>query len=461
MTTLYPRIMDAVPAYTNKSKSNNFMLNTTKDSFSAWEIETHSVVVIPSLSFSARELQTFDCILGYEERVLFVLFALSNPATHLLIVTSTELDESVIMYHLSFLPKHQRENARNRVHFYSLGDSSTDRCLAEKLLGDPGAIDYIKKYCTEANSTCKGTLQSSLMVWRATEYEEHISEILGLPYYSAIHDQSRFGTKPGSRSVFKLLNIPCADGTYEEERDLDVLCHSIWRVLCRNPTARRGVVKLSDGFSGMGNVVLDLTMVQERLKLLEGYPHDIQSDMELGRLTRMAFQNACYHHRTWEDYLDELTVMGAIFEIFIENEEYDLDPDNQQCCTSPSVQGVIDEHGSLTLVSTHEQLLDQQVYIGCEFPCKPEYRLQLLEYGKRIGDFLSCAGVRDRFGVDFMCVPKRNGTWEIWAVEINLRITGTTHPWYVRKKKITGGVSHSRLKLEILIYLSIPTPGCH
>lgn len=416
------------------------MLNPRKDSFSSWEIETHSVVVLPSLSFSTRELQIVDCVLSYEERVLFVLFALSNPATYLFILTSMKVDESVITYYLSFLPKDQRENARSRVHFYSLGDPSTERCLAEKLLGDPTALDCIKQYCTEANATCQGTMQSSLMIWRATEYEERLSAVLGLPYYNATHDQCWFGTKPGSRSVFKRLNIPCADGTYEEVRDLDVLCQSIWKVLCRNPHARRGVVKLSDGFSGIGNVVLDLEMVQERLKLLEGYPDDIKSDTELGRLTKMAFQNAAYHRRTCEDYCDELAVMGAIFEVYIDVDDDDRDPENKQCCTSPSVQGVIDEYGTVTLLSTHEQLLDQQVYIGCEFPCKPDYRLQLLDYGKRIGDFLSCAGVRDRFGVDFMCVPKRNGMWEIWAVEINLRMTGTTPPWYVRNQSIVLAV---------------------
>lgn len=449
MTTLFPPTRASAPVHDNSTQNNNdknynmLMLNkASKDSFASWEIETHSIIVIPSLSFSARELQIIDCVLSYEERVLFVLFALSNPATQLLIVTSTRLDEAVIRYHLSFLPKDQQENARYRVHFYSLDDSSTDRCLAEKLLSNPTAIDCIKNYCIEAKLTCKATLPSSLMIWRATEHEEQLSAVLDLPYYSATHDQSWFGTKPGSRSVFRLLNIPCADGTYKEERDFDALCQSIWQVLGRNPKAQKGVVKLSDGFCGIGNVVLDLKMVQERLKLLEEYHHDFKSDSELDHLTKMAFQNATYHHRTWEDYRDELAIMGGIFEIFIDIDDDDLDPEYHQRCTSPSVQGVIDEHGCVTLLSTHEQLLDHQMYLGCEFPCKPEYRLQLLDYGQRIGDFLACAGIRDRFGVDFMCVPKRHGTWEIWAVEINLRITGTTHPW-MSLKLLTHGTIDS------------------
>jgi hypothetical protein len=404
-------------------------------SFASWEIEAHNIVVIPSLSFCPKELKTFKCIISYEERILFVLFALANPNTKLMIVTSTELDEWTIKYNLSLLPKGLRDNARSRVRFYSLGDPGSEHCLAEKLCGNQVVIESMKTYCAEARAFGKDMQEIVMMIWRATEYEDKLGKLLGLPYYSATPEQSLFGTKQGSRSIFKLLGIPCADGTYEEERDLGELCKSIWKVLRRNPGATKGVVKLAEGFSGMGNAVLDLTRVQERIQTLHTCNSiiDYSSDKELGRLTTLAFENGTFHHRTWDDYCEEIPVMGCVFELFldVDNDHDAPEPTRNRIVTSPSVQGVIDENGFVSVLSTHEQMLDEQVYLGCEFPCKSEYRLQLLEYGKKVGDFLASAGVRDRYGVDFLCVPKASGQWEIYAVEINLRMTGTTHPWYV------------------------------
>lgn len=399
-----------------------------KKSFAVWEIEGHNIIAIPSLSFCPRELKTVKNIISYEERILFVLLALANPNTELLIVTSNQVDDWTVNYYFSLLPKRLRDSARSRVRFWNLGDPSSDHCLAEKLCGNHFVIERIKEYCVEANMGSGDLQEFFLMIWRATEYEDKLGKLLGLPFYSATPEQSQlFGTKQGSRSIFKLLGIPCADGTYKEEKDLDCLYKSIWKVLRRNPRATKGVVKLADGFSGMGNAVLDLTRVQERVQTMHRYITDYPPDKELKRLTKLAFENGIFHRRTWDDYREEIPVMGCIFELFIDVDEEHGAPKptrRKQGVASPSVQGVIDEKGFVSILSTHEQVLDEQVYLGCEFPCKSDYRLQLLEYGKKVGDFLASAGVRDRFGVDFLCVSKAIGQWEIYAVEINLRMTG-------------------------------------
>jgi hypothetical protein len=432
--------------------------------FAIWEIEAHNIVIIPSLSFRPKELQTVKCILSYEERILFCVLALAHPNTKLCIVTSTQLDPWAIQYYLSLaLPdKGLRASAQRRLRLYSVGDPSPEHCLAEKLLLGNESNHYssvmvrMKQYCADeqAKTTIRTTTCNSskddttsttrrqqdsivMMIWHATEYEDRLAKLFGLPYYSASPEQSlAFGTKQGSRSIFQRLGIPCADGTYKEDRDWGDLCQSIWRVLLRNPGATKGVVKLAEGFSGMGNAVLDLTQVQERLQTLHttsttSTSKDYSSDVELEHLTTLAFENGTFQRRTWADYREEIPVMGCIFELFIDDDDLPESTRKTGLVTSPSVQGVIDETGRVSVLSTHEQVLDDQVYLGCEFPCKAEYRLKLLEYGKKVGDFLARAGVRDRYGVDFLCVPKTSYRWEIYAVEINLRMTGTTHPWYV------------------------------
>jgi len=67
------------------------------------------------------------------------------------------------------------------------------------------------------------------------------------------------------------------------------------------------------------------------------------------------------------------------------------------------------------------------VYLGCEFPARDEYRELLIEHSMKIGKVLSSKGCRDRFAIDYV-VRKVEGKWEAFAIEINLRWGGTSHP---------------------------------
>lgn len=242
--------------------------------------------------------------------------------------------------------------------------------------------------------------------------------------------QSMEQSKEAGR-FFGILKFPVRDGTYEVENDIRAVCEAIWDVLRRNPGARKGIVKLADGFSGMGNAIVDLTKVQKRLRKLSTLYQCYQDD-RLYQITLDSLQNATFHHHTWATYREEIMEMGCIFELFLERGSNESGSGNSRdsTTTSPSVQGIIDERGEVFILSSHEQTLDDQVYLGCEFPCKAEYRPVLMKYAFRIGTYLASVGIHDRFGVDFVCIPSLDGIgWKVFAIEINLRMTGTTHPW--------------------------------
>ena len=220
-----------------------------------WEIETQDLLVVPSMSFSPVELSTITGINHYEERILYVLLALRDIRTRLVIVTTMPLDDWILRYHYSLLPP-QYLFADNRVELYNIGDPSRDQSLAEKILERPRLLERLK--------IRKGK-NAVLMVYRGTDQEEQLAKCFGIPYYAAKPEHAIYGTKQGSRSLFRTLGIPCADGTYKVEMDLLLLMRSIWKLLRRNPTATKGVVKLADGFSGMGNAILDMKDIQARL----------------------------------------------------------------------------------------------------------------------------------------------------------------------------------------------------
>jgi len=96
--------------------------------------------------------------------------------------------------------------------------------------------------------------------------------------------------------------------------------------------------------------------------------------------------------------------------------------------TSPSVQMRVNPTGRVFVASTHEQILGgptAQVYKGCRFPAGEPYRLRLQEVGLRVGEALAGHGVMGRFSVDFLARP-RDDDWDVKALEINLRMGGTT-----------------------------------
>jgi hypothetical protein len=100
--------------------------------------------------------------------------------------------------------------------------------------------------------------------------------------------------------------------------------------------------------------------------------------------------------------------------------------------TSPSVQMRALTDGSVQLLSTHDQLLggtSGQRYLGCIFPADPAYAAAIAEPALVIGRHLAGLGVIGRFAVDFVTVRDDAGTWTPYAIEINLRKGGTTHPF--------------------------------
>lgn len=102
-------------------------------------------------------------------------------------------------------------------------------------------------------------------------------------------------------------------------------------------------------------------------------------------------------HTTWESYHSVLKVCGVIAEQMI------------NCISSPSGQATIGFDGQVQMLSTHEQILggaDGQIYLGCSFPADKVYRLKIQQMTLQIGKVLANKGVVDIFGVDFLVESK-------------------------------------------------------
>ena len=78
------------------------------------------------------------------------------------------------------------------------------------------------------------------------------------------------------------------------------------------------------------------------------------------------------------------------------------------------------------------------------FPADVEYAAAIAEPAMVVGRHLARLGVIGRFAVDFVVVRDEAGTWTPYAIELNLRKGGTTHPFLTLQFLTDGSYDGSR-----------------
>jgi hypothetical protein len=73
--------------------------------------------------------------------------------------------------------------------------------------------------------------------------------------------------------------------------------------------------------------------------------------------------------------------------------------------------------------------LSGQAYLGCRFPASEDYAAAIMREAMKVGHRLKREGVLGRFALDFVAVLNDQNAWDVYAIEINLRKGGTTHPF--------------------------------
>ena len=219
-----------------------------------------------------------------------------------------------------------------------------------------------------------------------TELERRLALRLGLPIYGCDPSLTYWGTKSGSRRIFKEAGIELPAG-FEDLKDAGDLARALSELKQMKPDLRGAVVKINEGFSGEGNAVFDLRGAPTGSGL---------RDWVSERLPSMAFEAT---GMDWPLYLQKLRAMGGIVEEFVPGDVK----------RSPSVQFRIDPRGRLDVVSTHDQVLggtNEQIFLGCRFPADDAYRLDIQERGLLAARFLAQKGALGRFGIDFISVKE-------------------------------------------------------
>jgi hypothetical protein len=376
-------------------------------------VAPRTVIIVPSHSLDEDVLSKVPGAHHYEERMLCLLILLRMPRTKVVFVTSQPIHDSIIDYYLHLLPGIPGRHARRRLTLLSCYDASPIP-LTKKILERPRLLESIRAAIDDPSS-------AHMSCFNSTNLERTLALRLGVPLYACDPDLIFLGSKSSSREIFRSAGVDMTDGV-EDLRDEQDLANALALLKRQNPSIRRAVLKLNEGFSGEGNALFEYGTDDANFS----EPH-LSKRIRDELPSKIRFEAA---GETWEDYIGKFREMGGIVECWVDAKEK----------RSPSAQFRIDPLGEINILSTHDQVLggpNGQIYQGCSFPADEVYRLEVQEAGLKIAKILKQKGVLNIFGVDFVSV-KSGDRWKHYALEINLRKGGTTFP-YLALEFLTDG----------------------
>lgn len=356
--------------------------------------DPHVVVLMPSFSIGETTfLHYAEAIPALEHRYLAALPLLERvPGCRMVYLCTTDPGPEVLDYHLSLVAPEAREDVRRRFRLITVEDPSL-RPLAPKILDRPDVLDRVRN---EIDG-----LPAYIEPWNVTEHEMAVAERLDVPIHGTTPDLWPLGFKSAGRRLFREAGVPVPAGV-EDVRTVAEVLAAIEHVRAVSPSAPGVVVKHDNAGSGDGNRVI---------RFDAGPPEAVVHGLE-----------------DW--FLHDLEAGGVVEELVVGAD-----------FTSPSAQIDVGPDGEVHVRATHEQLLggpDGQTFAGCRFPARAEYAADLARHAAAVGRRIAERGIVGRVAVDFAAARDEHGHWRTWALEMNLRKGGTTHPYAALRNLVPG-----------------------
>jgi hypothetical protein len=359
-------------------------------------VQEHVMIVLPSFSLGETALSHYgERVPALEHRYLNALTLLHRiESCHVIYVCTRAPAPEVIESYFAMIDPARRDDCRRRFSLLTIADQSY-RPVASKLMDDPDMLERIKAIIAGR--------PAFIEPWNVTANEVALALALGAPINGCAPELRRHGYKSAGRKLMHNAGVTVPFGI-EDVRTLDDVIRSVATVRKARPGCAGVVVKHDDSVSGDGNAVLRFDEGEAfwRRKL------DALPD--------------------W--YVEDLKKGGCVEELI-----------SGSSFSSPSVQADVVPGGGVKVLATHEQVLggdDGQVYMGCRFPAESAYAAQLAEQGAKAGQALAGLGFLGRFSVDFAVARNEGEPWRVYALEMNLRKGGTTHPYAAMRNLVAG-----------------------
>ncbi|MEO3743868.1 hypothetical protein [Plantactinospora sp. B5E13] len=298
-------------------------------------------------------------------------------------------------------------DARRRLAMVELDDESA-RHLSEKFLARPAVLARLRQTVRRARE--HGHRVEGLAGFASSRRMARLADTLGVPLLETPPETLRWGGKAAGRRLFRDVGVPHLPGGYRPVRRVDGLVEELRRL-----TARHGpgpwLLKVDAGFgSGHGNAMLTVGRPD---------PARLRAALSDGLRPASAAVSA-------EEFRRHVEVVGAVVErLAVAPAGATLRfPSASLEMTTGDDQPVV-----ARIIGTHDQVIDaDHSFVGATQPAAAAYREALVRYADTIGRELARHGVRGHVGIDFLAIGAGPdpADWQLYALEINLRQTGTT-----------------------------------
>jgi hypothetical protein len=355
--------------------------------------QPHVVVMLPSFNLAPRLLAHYSArIPALEHRYLLDVLMLSRvPGAEAVFITSQAPAPEVLEYYFALVPEPVRAEVARRLTMLEVQQRG-DAPVAAKLLSREDLLAQVRDHI--------GSRRAFIEPWTVCGEEAAVALALQVPIRGTAPDLRRLGFKSNGRRLFHQAGVPVAPGVEDLHSPFDVLA-AVTAMKTWSPGALGAVLKLDDGVAGDGNVVIR-------------FDENIEEALE----------------RMPQRYVAELADGGVVEELI-----------TGASFRSPSVLLELEPDGRVVVLATHEQVLggqNGQVFVGCRFPSDIAYAGQLARYGSAIGRALIRRGALGRVSVDFAAIRDRTDRWSLYALEMNLRKGGTSHPYSALRNLVPG-----------------------
>jgi len=299
-------------------------------------------------------------------------------------------------------------------------DDARDCHLSEKLLENPEIIERLRSTVNLARKW--GHQIEGLSCYSSSARMAEVADRLTVELIDAAPELLHWGTKSGSRQVFRTTGIMHPPGSYHVVATAEGLATTL-NYLTRKHGHGNWMIKADDGFgSGHGNAVIDTTR----------FPPPVSASTVTAALEPCAAQISAV------EYGRRILPTGVVVEQLII-------PGPGDSLRYPSALGYLRRvpggRVKAALLAVHDQVLGKAGdFGGCRFPAHPGYRLQAATTATVVLDHLAALGVTGHVGVDFIAVVGSDGRGAstLYAAEINMRQTGTTHPHQTVRALVPG-----------------------
>ena len=254
--------------------------------------------------------------------------------------------------------------------------------------------------------------RSHLVPYNTTELERDVALSLGIPMYGPDPRLAPLGSKSGCRRLFAEAGVPHPLGV-EDLRTLDEMADAVIGMRAERPTMDSAIVKLNEGVSGSGNALVRLS----------GLPSPGSGDERAAILERLNAMELEAENLTLDVYLGKFAEGAGIVEERITGTGL-AEPERaaaraarrfRRSCSRPTTSCSAERAG--------------RSYLGCVFPAAAQYARLITQHAETIGKQLAEQGALGRFAIDFVVMRGGDGEWTAYAIELNLRRGGTTHPF--------------------------------